>query len=144
VLQNYQAPSCLAGQVLVSFWRMILRLAFEALPVGRGAMSVLVGCAGLLLFTWPLQATPPNKAALERHYDKFLAKDLVRCTTCHLPSENKNPASLDEFPHNPFGQRLRVIGKELAKAGKRKDIPARLRITAKEDSDGDGVDNETE
>ncbi|PYI88083.1 MAG: hypothetical protein DME26_04205, partial [Verrucomicrobia bacterium] len=107
-------------------------------------MPVFIGSVGLLLFTLPVQATPANKAALERHYDKFLAKDLARCTTCHWPSENKNPESVDEFPHNPFGQRLRMVGKELAKAGKRKDIPARLKIVAKEDSDGDGVDNETE
>ena len=60
-------------------------------------MPVFIGCAGLLLFFLPVQATPPNKAALERHYDKFLAKDLARCTTCHWPSENKNPESVDEF-----------------------------------------------
>ena len=56
------------------------------------------------------RATPANKAALEKHYDKFLSKNLARCTTCHLPSDNKNPESLDEFPHNPFGERLRAAG----------------------------------
>jgi uncharacterized protein DUF1549/uncharacterized protein DUF1553 len=103
--------------------------------------------AGLVVASLPpssARATPANKAALERHYDKSLAKDLARCTTCHLPSENKNPESLDEFPHNPFGNRLRALGKELAKKGERRDIPARLKIIDKEDSDGDGVDNETE
>ena len=89
-------------------------------------------------------ATPANKAALEKHYDKFLTKNLARCTTCHLPSENKNPESLDEFPHNPFGARLRAVGKQLVADGKKKDIPARLALVAHEDSDGDGVDNETE
>jgi hypothetical protein len=98
-----------------------------------GALSVAVS-----------SATPANKAALEKHYDKFLAKNLARCTTCHLPSDNKNPESLDDFPHNPFGARLRAMGKQLAADGKKKDIPARLKLVSREDADGDGVDNETE
>jgi hypothetical protein len=89
-------------------------------------------------------ATPANKAAFEKHYDRFLARNLQRCTTCHLPSDNKNPESLEEFPHNPFGARLRVIGKQLANDGKKKDVAVRLALVAREDSDGDGVDNETE
>src|SRR6185503_2653794 len=80
----------------------------------------------------------------EKHYDKFLTRELARCTTCHLPSDNKAPESLDDFPHNPFGVRLRAVGKELVAVGKRKDIPTRLRLVAHEDSDHDGVDNETE
>src|SRR5206468_2819391 len=83
---------------------------------------------------WMALATPANKAALDRHYDRFLAKELNRCTTCHLPSANKSPQSLDEFPHNPFGARLRALGIELAQAGKAKDIPARLAAVAEEDS----------
>jgi hypothetical protein len=90
------------------------------------------------------QATPANKAALEKHFDRFLARDLARCTTCHLPSSNKNPESLDDFPHNPFGARLRAVGKQFVAEGKKKDIPARLNLIAREDSDRDGVDNETE
>jgi hypothetical protein len=61
-----------------------------------------------------------------------------------LPSTIKEPESLDDFPHNPFGDRLRVLGEELGKEGKRKDIATRLALVAHEDSDGDGVDNETE
>jgi len=98
----------------------------------------------LLCFATSALATPANKAALDRHYDRFLSKELNRCTTCHLPSENKSPQSLDEFPHNPFGVRLRALGKELATAGKPKDIPARLALVVNEDADGDGVANETE
>jgi hypothetical protein len=95
-------------------------------------------------FTAAAIATPANKAALEKHYDRFLAKTLARCTTCHLPSDNKNPESLDEFPHNPFGARLRAAGQQLVADGKKKDIPTRLQLVAREDSDGDGVDNQTE
>ena len=106
-----------------------------------------VRCLGLIVFlasTSSLLATPANKAALERDFDRFLGKGLARCTTCHLPSENKEPKSLDEFPHNPFGQRLRAVGIELEKSGAKNNIPARLRAIAREDADGDGTDNETE
>jgi hypothetical protein len=103
-----------------------------------------VQAIALLSFAFFTKATPANKAALEKYYDKFLAKNLARCTTCHLPSDNKNPESLDEFPHNPFGARLRAVGKQLIADGKKKDIPARLLLVAREDADGDGVDNETE
>ena len=97
-----------------------------------------------LFFVVMANGTPANKAALEKHYDRFLARNLARCATCHLPSENKNPESLDEFPHNPFGTRLRMVGKQLVADGKKKGIASRLTLIAREDSDGDGVNNETE
>src|SRR5438045_4739061 len=84
-----------------------------------------------------VHATPVNKAGLQRHFGQFLGKDLDRCTTCHLPSANKQPESLDEFPHNDFGKRLRALGKS-------KSISERLTIVAKEDADNDGINNETE
>jgi hypothetical protein len=84
----------------------------------------------------------PNKAALERYYEKFLSKELNRCTTCHLPSDIKDPESLEDFPHNPFGNRLRALGEEWAKEGKRKDIATRLATVGREDADCDGIDNE--
>jgi hypothetical protein len=91
-----------------------------------------------------LQATPSNRAALDKHYDRFLSKDLNRCTTCHLPTSVKNPESLDDIPHNPFGDRLRILGEELESAGKPTDLVTRLQLIATEDSDGDGVQNENE
>ncbi len=100
--------------------------------------------AGLLLGVVPGSATPANKAALERHYDRFLARPLARCTTCHLPSPNKFPESLGEFPHNPFGDRLRRLGEELKSAGQRPDLSSRLTALAAEDTDADGVANEAE
>ncbi len=99
---------------------------------------------GLLLCATAALATPANRAALDRHFDRFLAKNLNTCTTCHLPSDKKDPQSLDEFPHNAFGARLRVEKKTLAAAGKPTDIPARITAISNEDSDGDGVDNLTE
>jgi hypothetical protein len=99
-------------------------------------------CVALLCpLAW---STPANKSAFERHYDRFLTKQLSQCTTCHLPSENKNPESLDEFPHNPFGNRLRLVAKEFPKSSGKPDIGARLERIAKEDSDNDGVANELE
>src|SRR5881394_912612 len=92
-------------------------------------LSVTLLCAAIA------DATPVNKAALQRHFGQFLGKDLDRCTTCHLPSANKAPESLDEFPHNEFGKRLRALGKS-------KMISERLALIAKEDADGDGVNNE--
>ncbi|HET6406855.1 MAG TPA: DUF1549 domain-containing protein, partial [Chthoniobacteraceae bacterium] len=83
------------------------------------------------------QATPANKSGLQRQFERFLPPELNRCTTCHLPSDVKDPETLEEFPHNPFGDRLRALGK-------RKDIGSRLIEVAREDADGDGIDNETE
>jgi hypothetical protein len=97
---------------------------------------------GFLFIPVQLLATPANKAALEHHYDRFLDANLARCATCHLPSENKDPQSLDEFPHNPFGTRLRKIRAEMGADGK--SVAARLERIAAEDSDGDGVSNEQE
>jgi hypothetical protein len=112
-------------------------------PAIRAGIHALCALA-LWAPAWLAFATPANKAALDRHYDRFLAKELNRCTTCHLPSDNKSPQSLDEFPHNPFGARLRALGIELTQAGKAKDIPARLAAISEEDSDGDGVANQIE
>lgn len=100
--------------------------------------------AGLLLGAFRAGATPANKAALEKHYDRFLARPLARCTTCHLPSPNKFPESLGEFPHNPFGDRLRRLGEELQAAGQKRDLSTRLATLTAEDTDADGVANEAE
>lgn len=98
----------------------------------------------LLLASLSSSATPANKAAFKRHYDRFLPAALNNCATCHLPSAKKNPETLAEFPHNPFGNRLRVLGEELAAQGKPASLGARLDLAAKEDSDGDGVSNQDE
>jgi hypothetical protein len=37
-----------------------------------------------------------------------------------------------------------VVGKQFTAEGRKKDIPARLKLIAREDADGDGVENETE
>ena len=100
------------------------------------------GSAGLVCLDGPRHAR--QQAALEKYYDRFLSAELGRCTNCHLPGLIKNPESLDDFPHNLFGTRLRAVGRELTAVGKKKDIPARLKLVAREDTDGDGVNNEME
>ena len=107
-------------------------------PVAQIAF-VLIGCA-MLVSARNSFATPANKAALKRHYDTFLSESLNRCTTCHLPSDKKNPESLDEFPHNEFGKQLRSLAATIDS----KNIPTRLKAASAEDADGDGVKNEDE
>ena len=61
------------------------------------------------------------------------------------PSQaGKAPDSLADFPHNPFGARLRQVGESLRRAGRKADIGVRIQLVAREDSDHDGVDNLTE
>lgn len=82
-------------------------------------------------------ATPANKKALANHLDHFLVERLNDCTTCHLPSKNHSPNSLDEFPHNAFGDALRKLGED-------SPLPDRIDQAANQDADGDGVSNLTE
>src|SRR6266550_5094395 len=83
-------------------------------------------------------ATPANKAAIARHFDRFLGKNLQTCSLCHLPSDKKEPETLEEFPHNAFGDALRKAGTELRAAGKKREMAARLEMVGAADSDGDG------
>lgn len=109
--------------------------------IGRGFWTALV-LLGLTLL--PVEATPANRAAMERHYDRFLVPSLAQCATCHQPSKNRFPESLEEFPHNVFGDRLRRLGDERTDVGRLRDLTERLALVAQEDADGDGVANETE
>ena len=86
--------------------------------------------------------TAPGTIVDDVNFAKVQKMD--RCTTCHLPSANKAPESLEEFPLNAFGDRLRLLGKQLSTAGKPRDISTRLQIVAREDADADGVPNEAE
>ena len=112
---------------------------FLSTPVWR-FLCILLSLTSLA----PSHATPANKKALATHLDALLPARLNQCTTCHLPSDTKAPALLEEFPHNPFGDRLRKLAAELETTGKRRDLVSRLAVIAGEDADGDGVDNFTE
>ena len=105
-------------------------------------------CCALLALLLSLathaHATPANKSSLAKHFDTFLPAPLNACTTCHLPSTKKSPESLKDFPHNPFGNRLRELGEQLRADGKKSDLATRLALLGNDDSDGDGVDNLSE
>src|SRR3954454_18659033 len=97
-------------------------------------------CA-MFLFAVRAHGTPANRAGLERHFGEFLAKNLRNCSVCHLPSDKKDPETLEEFPHNPFGEAVRKAGSQLRAQGKKREMAARLEMVAELDSDGDGVAN---
>jgi hypothetical protein len=93
----------------------------------------------------PASARPAYLRSLGEHYGDLLPSSLKNCTTCHLPAaEGKPPTSLENFPHNPFGDRLRRVTEALRTEGKRTEIEVRLRRVAADDSDGDGIANQTE
>jgi len=103
------------------------------------AVGVFVVAIGL-----SARATPANKAAVGRYFDRFLSRNLQSCNLCHLPTEKGDPDTLEEIPHNAFGAALRKVGKELKAAGKKRDIGIRVEMIGGQDSDGDGVDNLSE
>lgn len=94
-----------------------------------------------LLAASTAQATPANKKALTNYFETFIAPKLDACTTCHLPSNNHDPQSLDEFPHNAFGDRLRKLGVELKNRKTIASIQTRIQALADEDTDKDGTPN---
>ncbi len=85
----------------------------------------------------PAGATPANKKALADYLGPALPGAGVGCRTCHVAAT----PTPDDAEHNPFGQRLVAVRKELRKAGRPTDLRARLERIAEEDSDGDGVAN---
>ena len=112
----------------------------------RSIIGAIVGAAAVLSGSVPAGATPPNHAAYSQRYGKFLAKRLDACNACHQsnPVGGKIPIDLAAFPHNPFGERLAKLGTSLRAKGGKADIDHRLATIAREDSDGDGIANETE
>src|SRR5688500_2741922 len=91
-----------------------------------GGVSRVAAVAASVLFALGAEGTPANKAALERHFGKFLAKGLQSCATCHLPATGKDPESLEDIPHNTFGEALAKAGRQLRREGRKRDIEARL------------------
>ncbi len=88
-----------------------------------------------------LRATPANKSALEKHLGPLLVDTMQNCAICHTHDHGTGLESLEEFPHNPFGDRIRSAKGELKKAGKPTQIADRLALVASEDADGDGISN---
>ncbi len=88
-----------------------------------------------------LRATPANKSALEKQLGPLLVDTMQNCAICHTHDHGTGLESLEEFPHNPFGERIRTAKSELKKAGKPSQIADRLALIASEDTDGDGIAN---
>lgn len=88
-----------------------------------------------------LRATPANKSALEQHLGPLLVDTMQNCAICHTQDHGTGLESLEEFPHNPFGDRIRSAKDELKKTGKPTRIADRLALIADEDADGDGISN---
>ena len=107
----------------------------------RCCFAILLGAVVALAMPPDVQARPAHKRALADYFGPFLAKKLNDCRTCHLPGKGGSIVEETEKPHNAFGARLAAVKKELRRAGKSSDIPARLEAIALEDSDGDGVAN---
>src|SRR5574341_1936961 len=113
--------------------------------IRRYALALVVLFAGLA-FSPNLDARPRYRQLLKKHYGERLAKSLNACTTCHLRKEEVADPEVfgKKPPHNPFGVRLKELGKQFKDEGKPWDLIARLRAVADEDADGDGAPNEIE
>lgn len=98
---------------------------------------------GLVVCVLPgsANATPANKQAFSRYFGKYLPRDLDTCAVCHERAEANGAESLEEFPHNSFGDRLRAAAEQLANQDRSTSIRDRLALVAKEDADSDGVSN---
>ncbi|MGV3722598.1 MAG: DUF1549 domain-containing protein, partial [Actinomycetota bacterium] len=125
------------------------------MPPGHVVSSQTASTIGTRVFTLaallaaalagPASAKPQHLKALADHYGPLLPASLQNCGSCHLkPVDGKSQATLEGFPHNAFGARVRKSGEELRAAGKRSDVPSRLLAIAAEDSDSDGAGNEVE
>lgn len=86
-------------------------------------------------------ANPAHKAAIAKHFGSLLPERLQTCSLCHHSDHGDDAASLEEFPHNPFGDALRVAGEELVESDKDDSISDRLQWIADGDIDGDGFNN---
>ncbi len=113
--------------------------------ITKVSKAVPLNLAVVLLFLMPsgvLHSTPANKKAFERHMGPLFDAKLDNCATCHVHAEAEEGAhTLKDFPHNAFGEQLRAVKEVWKKEGKRASIGDRLVFVAKEDADGDGVNN---
>lgn len=80
-------------------------------------------------------ATPANKKALAKFFGPHFPAGLESCATCHVRADGHGAKSLEDFPHNAFGEALHAL------EGR---ITERIEAALDSDSDGDGVDNRDE
>lgn len=107
-------------------------------------MIAVAICVGTVLFAETASATPANKKALEKHLGPLLTEAMHNCAVCHTRDHGTGLESLGEFPHNTFGDRLRIAKQELREKKQPANISDRITLVAGEDSDGDGIANSDE
>ena len=110
----------------------------------RSLIVVRIFFGWLLLTLQPIGANPVHRSALVKHFGDLLVSDLRGCNLCHVGDGHSQPSSLEEFPHNAFGDHLRRMGEELVDSGRDDSIVSRLTELADADSDQDGYANLTE
>jgi len=94
-----------------------------------------------ILLSSQLAANPAHRAAIAKHFGSFLPEKLQNCSLCHHGEDGEEASSLEEFPHNVFGNAFRVAGVQLATAKQDDAIAQRLEKIAEMDVDGDGISN---
>ena len=91
--------------------------------------------------TPPAQANPANRRAFVRYFGSYLSKNLNSCSTCHVRAHADGAESLEDFPHNSFGNQLKIAEEKLHKEKRDTSIEQRLKLIAEQDTDGDGFSN---
>jgi len=110
------------------------------IDLNRQIISWLLLISGFTLTT-PAWGNPGNRQAFIRYYGKYLSQDLHSCKTCHVSDHAEGAESLEDFPHNAFGNQLRVEADKLLEENREADLAVRLKLIAEKDADGDGVSN---
>ena len=110
-------------------------------PVPGAVSTALFVPLLLVAFASRMEATPANKKIFEKHMGPLLNAKLDSCATCHVRADANGAETLEEFPHNAFGKRLRAVKQIWKKEGKRASMEDRLVFVAEEDADGDGYGN---
>ncbi|MEX2581371.1 MAG: DUF1553 domain-containing protein [Verrucomicrobiales bacterium] len=70
---------------------------------------VIPTAVAVLVSSTSLFATPANRKAFEKYFGPTLPAELKSCAVCHVRSEAHGAETLEEFPHNPFGEKLAAL-----------------------------------
>lgn len=102
------------------------------------SLLLLILCT---VVTNPAWGNPANRRAFARYFGNYLSENLNSCSTCHVRAHADGAESLDDFPHNAFGNQLRIEADKLFEKDRDASIEVRLKLLAEKDADGDGFSN---